>query len=753
MTSPRSEPGVREVASSTARLLGPLLNVMLGVVVLAMLVAPFWVTNRIIVTEVIYGMVIVMILWARRTLEHGGVFRTVVWGGGGGWLAATALLAISGGPWSPVLIHYGLLVVLFWFTLGPKSAGAVAMVSCLGSLLAWWLQALGVAGEGPIGLAQRWYELAGAQAFALAIGYGSIRAFRARRSHGDSMGMCPDAAAAGLPDSLSAPEEGGGMEPLGPSAVSGEGCVSLEAPAGSDESPGSGAWGVPATLPDETSTVGASGETEADSRSGDRRVGRAQPSDGWGAGERRALDLVEVAGQAEPRLRLLMDEGGAFQLDTPDRLPAVEGDPDRLQDLLLQMAVVVLARGRPGTGLRLSLRVDPDPGLELAPPGLRPREAEGVSLTLSGESELEGRVGGALAEMNAGATVEAVRAMARRCGGRLVDDGDTLRAWLPRTEPMWGEALAADAALGLDAASAGGDVSAWQGPIAGDILPESGPGPVADDSPGAEVAPSEDEWLGWREPPVAADLPGPGGAPDSGAATAEEEVLGWRESPASGDISDSDVTPDPDELLGWEEPPAVADLPEPGATHAEDESRGWREPPVADVLPGSGATPGADATPVVDESLGWQESPAVENPPMPDEGDPGVQPRVLLVDDDAIVLELMAEILSSVGLSVAMAHGGEEGLEVFRRYRHTIELVVTDVSMFGMDGLAFVQAVTQLRPDVWALFVSGFVESEPLELELQRERRSSLQKPFTVRELRQAVEAIMGTSKGGPEVE
>jgi CheY-like chemotaxis protein len=86
------------------------------------------------------------------------------------------------------------------------------------------------------------------------------------------------------------------------------------------------------------------------------------------------------------------------------------------------------------------------------------------------------------------------------------------------------------------------------------------------------------------------------------------------------------------------------------------------------------------------------------------EGDPRV-PRILVVDDDAAVRELLRLVLEEEGYEVTEAANGMEGLQ--RYQADPTDLVITDLMMPGMDGLDLMQALQRETPPPVLMAMSG----------------------------------------------
>ena len=88
-------------------------------------------------------------------------------------------------------------------------------------------------------------------------------------------------------------------------------------------------------------------------------------------------------------------------------------------------------------------------------------------------------------------------------------------------------------------------------------------------------------------------------------------------------------------------------------------------------------------------------------------------PVGMVVDDDALVRESVAEVLEDLCDHVYRASDGLEGLEMLRLHPD-ISVIVTDIAMPRLDGIAFATRARHLHPDLKVLFVSG-MQRPPLQ--------------------------------------
>src|SRR6478672_11488901 len=93
-------------------------------------------------------------------------------------------------------------------------------------------------------------------------------------------------------------------------------------------------------------------------------------------------------------------------------------------------------------------------------------------------------------------------------------------------------------------------------------------------------------------------------------------------------------------------------------------------------------------------------------------GDLQRQLTILVVEDDALVLELTTVILKQAGYRVLSAGDGIDGSILFARHYEEIDALVSDISLPGMRGLEFAQFARNIRSDLKVLFASGSMERE-----------------------------------------
>jgi PAS domain S-box-containing protein len=117
--------------------------------------------------------------------------------------------------------------------------------------------------------------------------------------------------------------------------------------------------------------------------------------------------------------------------------------------------------------------------------------------------------------------------------------------------------------------------------------------------------------------------------------------------------------------------------------------------------------------------------------------------KVLLVDDEEVILEVGQDLLEAMGYRVLIARDGNEAIEVYKKNRDEIEIVVLDMVMPGMGGGEAYDRMKEVNPDIKVVLSSGFsIDGEATEI-LERGCDGFIQKPFRMNELAKKIREIL----------
>jgi two-component system cell cycle response regulator CpdR len=120
--------------------------------------------------------------------------------------------------------------------------------------------------------------------------------------------------------------------------------------------------------------------------------------------------------------------------------------------------------------------------------------------------------------------------------------------------------------------------------------------------------------------------------------------------------------------------------------------------------------------------------------------------RILVAEDEESLRSLVARALVQDGHAVVTVNDGAEALDVLTRENGDFELLLTDIRMPVMDGIALALAAARDHPKLAILLMTGFAD--------QRERASNLDalihdvipKPFSLAAIRSAVNGAIADS-------
>ena len=131
--------------------------------------------------------------------------------------------------------------------------------------------------------------------------------------------------------------------------------------------------------------------------------------------------------------------------------------------------------------------------------------------------------------------------------------------------------------------------------------------------------------------------------------------------------------------------------------------------------------------------------------------EPGTE-TILLVEDEANLRYLARQYLESQGYKVIEAADGAVAMQIAVAHEATIHLLLTDVIMPGMNGRELAQRISEIRPNVKILYMSGYTENVIGHNGTLDAGVRLLQKPFNLRDLRNKVREVLDATPTPPEV-
>ena len=121
--------------------------------------------------------------------------------------------------------------------------------------------------------------------------------------------------------------------------------------------------------------------------------------------------------------------------------------------------------------------------------------------------------------------------------------------------------------------------------------------------------------------------------------------------------------------------------------------------------------------------------------------------KILLVDDDELVLSLVRKVLQKDGHHVIIAQSAHDALNHIHD-GHDYSVVITDIVMPGLDGGELAQTIKSMNPQVPVLAITGGVENAAEDYASYAEMFTdeTLMKPFLAEDLRASLHRVVGNA-------
>lgn len=113
--------------------------------------------------------------------------------------------------------------------------------------------------------------------------------------------------------------------------------------------------------------------------------------------------------------------------------------------------------------------------------------------------------------------------------------------------------------------------------------------------------------------------------------------------------------------------------------------------------------------------------------------------RILVAEDDEAVRSLIARALAEDGHEVAVAGDGGEALDLLTEQHENFDLLLADIKMPVMDGIALALAAARDHPELVIVLMTGYADQRERAHGLDALVHEILAKPFTITDLRQSI--------------
>ncbi len=123
--------------------------------------------------------------------------------------------------------------------------------------------------------------------------------------------------------------------------------------------------------------------------------------------------------------------------------------------------------------------------------------------------------------------------------------------------------------------------------------------------------------------------------------------------------------------------------------------------------------------------------------------------RIMFIDDEEIISNLVSEVLPIYGYKISIFTNGVQAMQEFTKHPDEYDLIITDMSMPYMTGLQLSQKIKEIRPHLPIILCSGHSEIANKEKALAIGISKYIQKPLDMDKLARAIRKLMDTNKDG----
>ncbi|MGC2085614.1 MAG: response regulator [Bradyrhizobium sp.] len=121
--------------------------------------------------------------------------------------------------------------------------------------------------------------------------------------------------------------------------------------------------------------------------------------------------------------------------------------------------------------------------------------------------------------------------------------------------------------------------------------------------------------------------------------------------------------------------------------------------------------------------------------------------RVLIADDEESMRTLVARAIAMDGHDIVTAQDGAEALEILTQESGAFDLLLTDIQMPIMDGIALALSAARDFPELTILLMTGFAHQRERASNLTAIAHDVITKPFSVADIRTAVADALASKR------
>ena len=117
------------------------------------------------------------------------------------------------------------------------------------------------------------------------------------------------------------------------------------------------------------------------------------------------------------------------------------------------------------------------------------------------------------------------------------------------------------------------------------------------------------------------------------------------------------------------------------------------------------------------------------------------QPSILVVDDELLIRDLLYDFFTGQGWNISVAENGDKALDVIAH--KSVDLVLTDIKMPEMDGLALTEELKRAHPEIPVVLMTGFPSVDSAVTALRHRVVDYVIKPCNINQLYKTIDAAL----------
>ncbi|MBF9016397.1 MULTISPECIES: response regulator [unclassified Oceanispirochaeta] len=119
--------------------------------------------------------------------------------------------------------------------------------------------------------------------------------------------------------------------------------------------------------------------------------------------------------------------------------------------------------------------------------------------------------------------------------------------------------------------------------------------------------------------------------------------------------------------------------------------------------------------------------------------------KILLVDDEEMILKLCKEMLINCGYVVIPAASGSEAMKIYNDDKESFNLIIFDFVLPDMSGYEFLQKIYSTNKKVKTILVSGYISDEQIQSMMKKGLNDIIHKPYSITTLSEKVHEVIST--------